>query len=227
MSRRWPSNRPVPASLAAVAGLAAVAVLAGCGSKPVPGSATAASATAAATASATAGSGPGGTATGSPSASASGPGAAAAACAAAGLRVRLDTAAEGVAAGTAYIPLEFTNTSSQACRLTGYPAVALTTGVTGQQIGTEAAVDRAVRAGSVLLPPGGTAHAWLQVLSTANYPAGQCHPVTAAGLRVVAPGTQSASYVPDQVPACKAAVQGSAILTVHPVQQGPARRGTA
>lgn len=133
----------------------------------------------------------------------------------------------GVAAGSYYVPLEFTNTSGQACALTGYPAVAFTSGSAGQQIGTEAAVDRSVRASAVRLAPGATAHAWLQVASAANYPASKCHPVTAAGLRVVVPGSESASYLPHPVPACKTAVQGSEILTVHPVQPGPARRGTA
>jgi Protein of unknown function (DUF4232) len=148
-------------------------------------------------------------------------------CAASGLRVRLDIAAAGVAAGSYYVPLEFTNTSGQACQLTGYPAVAFTSGVAGRQIGAEAAVDRTVRAATVLLAPDGTAHAWLRVLSTANYPASKCHPVTAAGLRVVAPGSESAAYVPHPVPACKAMIQGSEILTVRPVQQGQAQRGTA
>lgn len=148
-------------------------------------------------------------------------------CQAGGLRVQLDTSAAGVAAGTYFLPIEFTNTSGRACQLAGYPAVAFTTGQSGQQIGTEAAVDRAVPARSVLLAPGGVAHAWLQILDTANYPAGKCHPVTAAGLRVVAPGTQDATYVPHSVPACKAVISGGPVLTVHPVQQGRARRGTA
>jgi hypothetical protein len=210
----------------------ALAGLAGCGSKAAPGAAgNAAASTGTAGASTTAS----GRATVSGSASASatasasptGTATATAACAAAGLRVRLDTAAAGVAAGSYYIPLEFVNTSGHACRLAGYPAVAFTSGATGQQIGTEAAVDRGVRADTVLLAPGGIAHAWLQVLAAADYPAGKCHPVTAAGLRVVAPGTQSASYIPHQVAACKAVTQGSEILTVQPVQAGQARRGTA
>jgi S1-C subfamily serine protease len=141
--------------------------------------------------------------------------------------VRLVTAAAGVAAGSYYVPLEFTNTSGRPCRLAGYPAVAFTTGAAGQQIGTAAAADHAVPAHPVLLAPGATAHAWLQFLSTAAYPASKCHPVTAAGLRVVAPGSQSASYVAHPVPACRAVIRGSKILTVHPVQQGKARRGTA
>jgi hypothetical protein len=189
-----------PLAVAALAALA-LAGLAGCGSKPTPGSAADA---------------------GAPAASPSTPG-----CATAAVHVRLDTAVAGVAAGTYYVPLEFTNTSSAACALSGYPAVALTSGMSGSQIGTEAAVDRSVPAAAVTLAPGGTAHAWLSIASTASFPARTCKPVTAAGLRVVVPGSGSASYLADRVPACKSAVPGGGILMVHPVQPGPARRGTA
>lgn len=245
MTARLRANRLFPSGVTAViiTAAAATAVLAGCGSVAAPGGAAAATGTAGPGGT----SGPGGTAspgdpdgTASPggqaglngtvsasaSASASASGSAAT-CAAAGLRVQLDTAAAGVAAGTYYVPLEFTNTSGQPCLLTGYPAVAFTSGAAGQQIGSEAAVDRSVRTTDVLLSPGATAHAWLQVLDAANYPASKCHPVMAAGLRVVAPGTESASYLPHRVPACKTAISGSEILVVHPVQRGQAQRGTA
>ena len=141
--------------------------------------------------------------------------------------IRLDTAAAGVAAGTEYVPLEFTNTSSQSCELSGFPAVALTSGVTGQQIGTEAAVDRSVRATAVLLKPGGIAHAWVGIADVANLPAKTCRPVTAAGFRVVVPGSESASYLAHRVPACKEPAKAGGILIVRPVQPGAARRGTA
>jgi Protein of unknown function (DUF4232) len=244
MSTRLCANRVFVSGVTAVVTAAvATAALAGCGSVQAPGGAAAATAATGPGGSTAPGgtASPGGTAgtaspsgpaslngTASASASASASGSAAAAtCAAAGLRVRLDTAVAGVAAGTYYVPLEFTNTSAQACLLAGYPAVAFTSGAAGQQIGSEAAVDRSVRTTDVLLAPGATAHAWLQVLDAANYPASKCHPVTAAGLRVVAPGSESASYLPHRVPACKAAISGSQILVVHPVQDGRAQRGTA
>ncbi|MGH3398214.1 MAG: DUF4232 domain-containing protein [Streptosporangiaceae bacterium] len=132
-----------------------------------------------------------------------------------------------MAAGSSFVPLEFTNISGQACELAGYPAVALTMGLSGARVGARAATDHAVPAAPVVLAPGGIAHAWLQVLSTANYPASKCHPVTAAGLRITVPGTASASYVAHPVPACQAVLRGSQMLTVHPVQRGRARRGTA
>ena len=237
MRTRWPGNRPTPrpavrdAAVTAAAVLAAAA-LAGCGSFAAPGGAAAPGA-ASATASAggalssggpgSAGAGGDGSVAGSPSGGAQ----PRAACTAAALHIRLDTAAAGVAAGTDYVPLEFTNTSSQPCELTGFPAVALTSGVTGQQIGTEAAVDRSVRATAVLLKPGGIAHAWLGIADVANLPAKTCRPVTAAGFRVVVPGSESASYLAHRVPACKEPAQDGGILVVRPVQPGAARRGTA
>lgn len=233
MSRRLPSNwlprhwylprhlrhpqaryRLAPSAAAALAAAGAAAGLVGCGSAAAPA--------------AGGGTGAGGsnTATVSPSGTASSP-AAAASCTASGLRVRLDTAAAGVAAGSYLVPLEFTNISGQPCQLAGYPAVALAMSMSGAQVGATAATDHAVPAHAVVLAPGATAHAWLQVLSTANYPASKCHPVTAAGLRITAPGAASASYVAHPVPACRAVIRGSEMLTVHPVQQGRARRGTA
>ena len=90
------------------------------------------------------------------------PGSGVSSCTAAGLRVRLDTGAAGVAAGSYFVPLEFTNISGQACELAGYPAVALTMGLSGAQVGARAATDHAVPAAPVVLAPGGIAHAWLQ-----------------------------------------------------------------
>jgi hypothetical protein len=237
-----------PSLAVTIAAAGAAAALAGCGSTLAPGAAgsgsgsggsTSAGASAAApgragrpgsgtAGSGTAGSGTAGSSASSGASATAGTGSAGTAtCTAASLRVRLDTAAAGVAAGSYFVPLEFTNTSGQACQLAGYPAVAFTTGAAGQQIGTAAAADHSVPAHPVLLAPGDTAHAWLQLLSTAAIPASKCHPVTATGLRVAAPGTQSASYVAHPVPACRAVIRGSKILTVHPVQRGKARRGTA
>ena len=225
-------------SVAAALAAAGAAALAGCGSAAAPGAASGAGgAGSGVTASASGAASPGGTASGGtsgtasgaagPSGSASSPASGVSSCTASGLRVRLDTAAAGVAAGSYLVPLEFTNISGQACELAGYPAVALTMGLSGAQVGARAATDHAVAASPVVLAPGGIAHAWLQVLSAANYPASKCHPVTAAGLRITVPGTASASYVAHPVPACTAVLRGSEMLTVRPVQRGPARRGTA
>jgi hypothetical protein len=151
----------------------------------------------------------------------------AAGCPASGLRVTLDTGAAGVTAGTAYLPLDFTNTSAASCRLDGYPAVAFVTGVAGHQIGDAGTSDRAVTARGVTLAPGGTAHAWLQLAAAANFPAGQCRPVTAGWLRVRPPGAARYSYVRHPLPACAGTMRGNHLLVVEPVEPGRARRGTA
>jgi Protein of unknown function (DUF4232) len=237
MTTRWRgARRGARQAAVAGAGALAAAALAGCGSLAAPGHA--APGTASGTAAGALGTGraagdsaSGGAVSGNgasdPTASPSGPAQPGDACTAAILRIQLDTAAAGVAAGTEYIPLEFTNTSSQPCELTGYPAVALTSGVTGQQIGAEAAVDRTVPATAVLLAAGGVAHAWLGITDVADLPASKCRPVTAAGFRVVVPGSESASYLAHPVPACKESAQEGGILVVRPVQAGAAKRGTA
>jgi Protein of unknown function (DUF4232) len=153
--------------------------------------------------------------------------AAAASCSASGLRVTLDVHAAGAAAGTSFVPLDFTNISRGACRLAGYPVVSFATGASGRRVGMSAALDRSVKVRSVQLAPGATAHAWLQVSDAQNYPARRCHPVTAGGLRVDLPGQRGTRFVSHAFPACSAAMHGSQILTVQPIQPGRARRGTA
>jgi Protein of unknown function (DUF4232) len=150
------------------------------------------------------------------------------ACPSSALRVALDTSAETLAAGSSYLPLDFTNTAHSACRLTGYPDVAFAAGAPGARIGGSAARDQGVAARAVTLAPGATAHAWLVVAAAANYPAGQCHPVTAHALQVRAPGQDGVSYLRHEFPACAAAaLSGGSVLTVQPVQPGRAKRGTA
>lgn len=148
-------------------------------------------------------------------------------CPASSLRVTLDLRAAGVAAGSSFLPLDFTNISRSACRLAGYPQVAFAAAASGQQVGTAAALDRSVLARPVVLVPGASAHAWLQVTDALSFPAQQCHPVMANGFRVTLPGQSADSYIMHALPACAAAMHGSQILTVQPVQPGLARRGTA
>jgi Protein of unknown function (DUF4232) len=222
MSTGMPGSGQRPRTLPLAAAAAAALALAACGS--VQAGAGAAAPAGASTAQAGQASSAAGST--SPAAAASSP-AAIATCAAAGLKVVLDTAAAGAAAGTYYVPLDFTNTTSKPCQLSGFPDIALTAGAAGAQIGPQAAADHSVSAATVQLAPGGSAHAWLQVADAASFPAGTCHPVMAAGMRVQPPGSRTASYVAHRLPACKAARPSGQILTVHPVQPGRARRGTA
>jgi hypothetical protein len=155
-----------------------------------------------------------------------GVGAAASACAPSSLRVTIDTAAAGSAAGSTFYQIDFTNGSRASCRLDGYPDAWFATSA-GHRIGSAASRDRAVAARPVALRPGATAHAWLQVTAAANYPAKACRPVTAHWLRIRVPGTAAVRAVRHAFPACAAAMHGHGILTVQPVAPGRGRRGEA
>jgi Protein of unknown function (DUF4232) len=143
------------------------------------------------------------------------------------VRMILDTRSAGVAAGSSYIPIDFTNTSRARCRLAGYPAVSAAAGAAGRPVGGRAAADRQVRVTTVILPPGGTAHAWLQVLDALNLPASRCRPVVARWITVNLPGQRGPSYLAHRFPACETAPHGTALLIIHPFQPGRGRPGTA
>jgi hypothetical protein len=147
-------------------------------------------------------------------------------CPASRLKVTIDIGAAGAAAGSTYYPIEFTNASAVSCRLDGYPDAWFGTSA-GHRIGAAAGRDRGVTAHPVHLPPGATAHAWLQVTDAANYPAKACRPVIAHVLLIRAPGAASASPVRRAFPACAAAMHGHGILTIQPVLPGRASRGSA
>ncbi len=162
------------------------------------------------------------------SASAAGqPGHTLAACASSELKVTLDVAAAGSAAGSSYVPLEFTNSSGSACTLSGYPAVSFASSADGPQIGTAAGPEQAARSAAFTLAPGGVAHAWLQIADVASYPVSTCRPVQASGLRVGFANAPSAAFLPHSFQACGNVTPGSSVLAVFPVQAGQASRGTA
>jgi hypothetical protein len=200
-----------PAAL--TAGLVAAGLLAACGSVPAPGTAQPPR--------------PHHSARQSPAAGGISPGAAPVACREPTLQVTLDTGAVGVAAGSSYVPLQFRNASALPCTLTGYPAVEFAAGPAGAAIGAPAVAERSVPAETTTLAPGGDAHAWLQVLDVASYPARQCKPVTAAGLRISFAGTATRLYLARAFVTCASAPPGGQILAVFPVQAGQAQRGTA
>jgi hypothetical protein len=147
-------------------------------------------------------------------------------CQPASLRVAVNTGQAGVAMGSTYYPVDFTNTASAPCGLYGYPGMSFVTAAdsTGRQIGAPAQQSPGVEKVAVRLAAGGEAHAWLQVTQAGNYPSTQCQPVTAHGLRVYAPGETEALYVSQPFSACSSAsVQ---LLTVMPVRPGQGVRGS-
>jgi serine/threonine-protein kinase len=146
---------------------------------------------------------PGGTVpSGTPAASGSG-GQAIGPCPTSSLKLAVDWGVGQAAAERFYVPLEFTNTSGQACTLYGYPGVALTTSTTpGSQVGSEATRLTGISLGAnnppavVTLGPGATASATLQLVNVGVYSSGSCDPVPVSYLEVYPPGQTSAAYVP-------------------------------
>jgi hypothetical protein len=143
-----------------------------------------------------------------------------AACRTATLHIEVDDSQVQGAAGSAYYPLNFTNTSGSGCVMYGYPGVSFAAAPTraGAQIGAAAQRNAAFAKTSVRLAPGQTAHAWLKVTVAANYPAATCQPVTAHWLRIYPPGETVAGYVSHTFSACSST--SPALLGVLPVRAG-------
>jgi hypothetical protein len=148
------------------------------------------------------------------------------ACPPAALRITIGSpggAAAGQAAGHSHETLDFINVSGRSCDLYGYPGVSFADQA-GATIGHPAA-----RSGNpavhVVVAPGGTAHAWLNVVDATNYPASKCHVVSAHRLRVFPPGQTAASYVTLSAgaPACSSAAE--TVIVVYPVRAGTGTPG--
>jgi hypothetical protein len=205
----------------AVTAAAAAGLLAGCasasthqaGTAPADGAAPGQTATAGGTADAGTGSAASGTA-------------GLALCQPSSLQVTVNAGQAGGAAGSTYLPVDFTNTSSSPCGLYGYPGMSFVTAGdgSGSQIGAAAQQNPSFGKVPVKLAAGAVAHAWLQVTEAANYPAATCQPVTAHWLRVYAPGETQALYVSHAFDACSS--DSAPLLTVMPVRSGQGIQGT-
>jgi Protein of unknown function (DUF4232) len=210
---------PLAFTVAALAGL-----LAGCGATTAPGSGSASAGAATASSQQTAIPSPAGS--GSRTAGSTGSGTSGlTACRSRLLEVTVETAQAGAATGSAFVPLDFTNTSSTACVMDGYPGMSFVTAGngTGHQIGAAAEPYPGFTKLAVRLAPGGVAHAWLQVASASSYPLSTCQPVTAYWLRVLPPGQTGAVYVNYAFAACGSAK--APLLFVMPVRGGKGIRG--
>jgi hypothetical protein len=124
-------------------------------------------------------------------------------------------------AGSLYEPLRFTNRGASACTLYGYPGVSFVAGGSGDQIGSPAARNPQHPATTVMLSPGASADAVVQVVDHGNYGPDQCKATAVSGLRVYPPGNKDAAYVPfpDAVTACSTDVTQ---LTVESVAKAAA-----
>jgi hypothetical protein len=146
-----------------------------------------------------------------------------AACTTSSLKVSVDTSQGGAAAGSTYLPINFTNSSGHPCSMYGFPGVSFVTGPGGSQIGAAAARNHGFSSVSVTLAAHGSAHAWLQVAQAGNYPTTTCHMVTATWLRVFPPGNRVPAYVSHTFSACSSARAN--LLTVMPVRSGAGVQG--
>ena len=140
-------------------------------------------------------------------------------CKASGLKLSLGRT--GVAGGSAYTPLQFTNTRASACVLVGFPGVSFVAGADGHQVG-----DPAKRSGSMgaqlTLGAGQMASAMIQVGNSGNFDPGACKPVQALGYRVYAPDDRTAMYIPfdAEIDACSGTNLPSPQLLVNTMVAG-------
>lgn len=146
-----------------------------------------------------------------------------AACMTAALSVTVASTPGGAAAGSTYVPIDFTNFSGRACSMYGFPGVSFVTGRGGSQIGAAAARNTGFSSVPVTLAAHGSAHAWLQVAEAGNYPASTCHMVTATWLRIFPPANTAPAYASHTFSAC--ASSKANLLTVMPVRPGAGVQG--
>jgi hypothetical protein len=134
-----------------------------------------------------------------------------------------DVGQVGAAAGSEYVTITFKNLNNQPCTLYGYPGVSFGKGGPGTgspvtQVGAPADKNPAVAKKLITLPPGGYAHATLQIGDAGNYPAASCDPTPTTYLLVYPPNTMSQLYIPYTSTAC--ASMSVVTLHVEAVQAG-------
>src|SRR5215469_5236860 len=115
-------------------------------------------------------------------------------CPTSALRATVVKTRGGAAAGTFYVPIDLTNTSSHSCDMYGYPGVSFVTGHPGSQIGAAASRQTTFGPETVTLASGATAHAWLGLVDVGNFSPSACGPVTARWLKIYPPDQFTALY---------------------------------
>ena len=204
---------------AGCAGALVAALVAACGSQAAPASSAGTGGTHSPS--------PGSSATAASSGAGSAPMIPASQCPTASLRATVNKSQASGAAGTSYVPIDFTNVSGHSCAMFGFPGVSFVTGPGGSQIGDAASRQTAFGARTVTLASGGTAHAWVGIADAGNFPAASCAPVTAHWLKIYPPDQFAALYTRFTTTVCsKKSYGGSTPLTVLPVRSGPGTPGT-
>jgi Protein of unknown function (DUF4232) len=144
-------------------------------------------------------------------------------CSAGALGVWVAVDQAGVAAGTAYYPLEFTNISHHTCILYGYPGVSARNSNL-KLLGNPARRDPLYKPRTVVLAPGATGHAILGYsdVVTSNCPSTGKR--TAAFLQIYAPDQFQSNHAFWSLVACTTPGQRN-FLSVTVVVAGIGRRG--
>jgi hypothetical protein len=122
------------------------------------------------------------------------------------------------AAGSVYLPLQFTNLSGHACSLHGFPGVSALDR-SGHQLGSPANWDHVSVPRTVVLSAGATAHAVLRWSDATVTTAPGCHPVNSTfQLRIYPPNQRSATHAAFGLEACS--YTGPIYLSVGPIIPG-------
>jgi hypothetical protein len=134
-------------------------------------------------------------------------------CATAGLVIWMTPG--GVAAGTAFFSLNFTNLSGRACTLDGHPGVSAVS-LSGRQVGSPAGWDSPAPT-VVTIANDATAYALVRYsdVIVGNSGPKPCDATLSAGLRVFPPGQTAAKTVPFPLEACTRLI---VYMNVGPVQ---------
>jgi hypothetical protein len=140
------------------------------------------------------------------------------ACTAKDLGVWVAVSQGNGAAGSLYLPLQFTNLSRHACAMRGFPGVSAIDR-NGHQLGSPASWDHVIPSRTVVLAPEATAHTILGYRDVTVTSTPGCHPTFGTfELRVYPPGQRGATYAAFDLQACSHA--GPIYLGVEPVQPG-------
>lgn len=122
----------------------------------------------------------------------------------------------GGAAGSTEVDLVLTNSSDAGCSLRGYPGVSFVGDDNGTQIGAPATRRDDVEVTRVWLTPGTSAHASLRIAQAGNYDPAQCQPSAVDGFRVYPPDDTASLFIRYPQPTgCRSA--SVTLLTVGPL----------
>ncbi len=139
-------------------------------------------------------------------------------CTSIGLRLAAGTETGG--AGHVFVPVHLTNTGTAACALTGFPGVALVAGPSHAQVGHAAERQTGAPTPRVLLAPGRTATATVDLPNPAIRDERTCRPAAVDALRVLPPDETHPALValPPGTTACSSDSEG--VANVSPVMAG-------